>query len=294
MNNSENIEFITTENVEMLWEVCTEEAKQKKPSRQQFILQVRDFFEKEPNKKPLIDLNKRFIMQFMSQTSITKEDVQAKRLNEFDQSLSQAKADFQQAITVTAPELPTFGDSMKDEPIGASMSELIARTIAQRNLELETIHSQNNKVEASAWLTPTDTSVKIEKIQENENIKLNIQQKQIQYEYATPTFIKIGEELDDPLTNKKQLTWGTNKEYDAPNESIFSKLKPMKQETIDSETSNLIKTMYSKMNDLDEKMNQILQFIAKQEDQEKEDHEKEDQEKEDQEKEDQEKQENNN
>jgi len=275
MNNSENIEFITTENVEMLWEVCTEEAKQKKPSRQQFILQVRDFFEKEPNKKPLIDLNKKFIMQFMSQTSITKEDVQAKRLNEFDQSLSQAKADFQQAITVTAPEVPTFGDSMKDEPIGASMSDLIARTIAQRNLELETIHSQNNKVEASAWLTPTDTSVKIEKIQENENIKLTIQQKQIQYQYAssnptlTPTFIKIGEELDDPLAMKKQLTWGSNKEYDAPNESIFSKLKPMKQDTIDGETSNLIKTMYSKVNDLEEKMNQILQFIAKQEDQEK-------------------------
>lgn len=275
MNNSENIEFITTENVEMLWEVCTEEAKQKKPSRQQFILQVRDFFEKEPNKKPLIDLNKKFIMQFMSQTSITKEDVQAKRLNEFDQSLSQAKADFQQAITVTAPEVPTFGDSMKDEPIGASMSELIAKTIAQRNLELETIHSQNNKVEASAWLTPTDTSVKIEKIQENENIKLTIQQKQIQYQYAssnptlTPTFIKIGEELDDPLATKKQLTWGSNKEYDAPNESIFSKLKPMKQDTIDGETSNLIKTMYSKVNDLEEKMNQILQFITKQEDQEK-------------------------
>jgi hypothetical protein len=272
MNNSENIEFITTENVEMLWEVCTEEAKQNnKPSRQQFILQVRDFFEKEPNKKPLIDLNKGFVMQFMSQTSITKEDIQSKRLSEFDQSLSQAKADFQQAITVTAPEVPTFGDSMKDEPIGASMSELIARTIAQRNLELETIQSQNNKVEASAWLTPAETSVKIEKIQENENIKLTIQQKQIQYQYAnsapamTPTFIKIGEEVDDPLAMKKQLTWGENKEYDAPNESIFSKLKPMKQETIDGETSNLIKTMYNKVNDLEEKMNQILQFIAKQE-----------------------------
>lgn len=290
-----NIDFITTENIEMIWEIVLDDIKHRLKSQEQFshargffINQARLFFEREKNvPQNLMEMNKKFISLIMNsfnsqrqapQQAPTKqlfkaEDIQAERLNAFEKGLAEKKNDFLNAITVSVPEAPKFSDSSRDEPIGSAMGELIARTLAQRNFEVETFHKSANKEDVEKWLKSAETSVKAEKVQQNQQSATQLEEKQKQYQYnqPAPKFIQIGEELPLAPSNKKKISWGENQEYEvneisleineiSPN--IFSRLKQIKEENPETvELKKEIKNMGEKIVNLEDKMNQILDLL---------------------------------
>ena len=318
-----NIDFITTENIEMIWEIILDDIKERLKSQEQFararaffINQARSFFEREKTvAQNLMQMNKKFISQIMQsfnepvkqqqppptfqqppttfqQNQLFKaEDIQAERISAFEKNLEAKKNDFLNAITVPVPEAPKFSDNNLDKPIGSAMGELIARTLAQRNFEIEELHKTANKDDVEKFLRPAETSVKSEKIQQKQQNNVQMEEKQKQYDYqyknqVTPKLIQIGDELP---TNKKQISWGENKEYEV-NEinfevreiemeqnqkmgsNIFSKLKYVASETSPKITNDIenkgqkeikseIKVMNDKINSLENKMNKILELL---------------------------------
>jgi hypothetical protein len=131
---------------------------------------------------------------------------------------------------ITEPDFEDIFNDNMDEPLGGSMGDLIARTLAQRNQDLEKIHNENaKKQEAEKWLKAENTSVK-----------------SINEETSTPIkYIKIGDELSTTLEElnqakpKKTLSWSSqldsNSEVQSNNDStldIFSKLKTIQEPTI--------------------------------------------------------------
>lgn len=283
----------------MIWEIILDDIKPRLKSQEQFshargvfINQARLFFEREKNvSQNLMEMNKKFISLIMNsfnsnrqhsfQSPPTKqlfkaEDIQADRLNAFEKGLAEKKNDFLNAITVPVPEAPRFSDSSRDEPIGGAMGELIARTLAQRNFEVETFHKTANKEDVEKWLKPAETSVKVEKVQQNQQTASQLEEKQKQYQYnqPAPKFIQIGEELPLAPTSKKQISWGENQEYEVneisleineisstvPN--IFSRLKQIKEENPETlEIKKEIKNMGEKIVNLEDKMDQILELL---------------------------------
>jgi hypothetical protein len=315
-----NIDFITTENIEMIWEIVLDDIKPRLKSQEQFtqargffINQARLFFEREKSvQQNLMEMNKKFISLIMnsfnpqqqqqqqhssnnppqSKQLFKAEDIQAERLNAFERGLADKKNDFMTAMSVPVPETPRFSDNTTDEPIGGAMGELIARTLAQRNFDVESIHKTTNKEDVEKWLKPAETSVKMEKVQQNQQSVTQLEEKQKQYQYnqPAPRFIQIGEELPVLPLGKKQISWGENKEYDnfintseirleikelpstnseepqSSSPNIFSRLKQVKEvsslkeeETV--EIKNEIKVMGDKIFNLENKMNKILELL---------------------------------
>jgi len=296
-----NIDFIITENIEMIWEIVLDDIKPRLKSQEQFtnargffINQARLFFEREKNvQQNLMEMNKKFISLIMNsfnpqqqQTQVKQlfkaEDIQAERLNAFERGLADKKNDFMSAMSVPVPETPRFSDNTTDEPIGGAMGELIARTLAQRNFDVESIHKATNKEDVEKWLKPAETSVKMEKVQQNQQTATQLEEKQKQYQYnqPAPKFIQIGEELPVAPISKKQISWGENQEYDAfintseiqleinehtsknSGPDIFSRLKQIKEESPETiELKNEIKVMGEKIVNLEDKINQILEVL---------------------------------
>ena len=332
MTTPVNIDFITTENIELLWEIILDDIKDKFRTKEHiahargfYINQARIFFEREKSiNQKLVQMNKNFITQIMTSFSSLKqqpqqqqqqpqkinilnsapdgqghftiEDLHSERMNAFEKSLAEKQNDFNSAMTISVPEAPNFNDGKLDEPIGGSMSELIARTLAQRNFDMEEIHKGANKEDVAKWLKPKETSTKVEKVQQYENHKIQMDQKQIQYQYAQqepPKLIQIGQVLENtevkydalaqPVSkvDRKQISWGTNSEYESTelngirlniqeiegkslqkgSDNIFSKLKYVKEEENSYDVKTELKNMNDRINNLDEKMNKILEFI---------------------------------
>jgi hypothetical protein len=179
-----------------------------------------------PQKNPELEIKE---IQHPIQQPVLAQDILANRMNQFERDLASKQNEFNEFMTQSIPEAPKFNDKM-DEPIGGSMGDLIARTLAQRNQDLEKIHNENaKKQEAEKWLKAENTSVK-----------------SINEETSTPIkYIKIGDELSTTLEElnqakpKKTLSWSSqldsNSEVQSNNDStldIFSKLKTIQEPTI--------------------------------------------------------------
>jgi hypothetical protein len=131
--------------------------------------------------------------------SITAEELHAERIGEFEKQLSQKQNEFSSLMTQEKPEELNFSD-VKDTPIGSEMEQLIARTLLQRNFDIEQIHSQNTSTNATtSWLSSKETSLKAEKKVEKSN------------------------------NEDKHISWSNELTSEEPRtESIFSKLKQVK------------------------------------------------------------------
>ena len=91
-------------------------------------------------------------------TKYKVEDLKAERMDFFDQQLAQKRNEFEAAITLKKPAVPAFEDSrLLDEPI-SDMETLMAKTLAQRNLDIPFVAAK-----PSDWLSPANTSVRVEK-----------------------------------------------------------------------------------------------------------------------------------
>jgi hypothetical protein len=300
------MDFITSENVELLWEIIMEEDIVKvipknriNEFRQFYIGQVKQYYEYVIGRNtniPLVKINQEFITGFIKkiqpvapqqqqkQTSTkelyTAEEIQTDKRSQFDSELTRKQNEFKNAMTVPVPEIPKFGDQL-DKPIGNAMDELIAKTLAERNYDVQMIQKQNANGVANVehFLKSQETSVKASKPgYSNPNVNTTPQ--------STPLnqvkYIKIGDEIDDNTlksTNvidlsspklerldKKNVSWGNNEcqEYTQQNErviespkNLFSKLKYVapnnEVEGLKSEINEL-KTQISILNDKFDKL----------------------------------------
>jgi len=198
------------------------------------------------------------IAQNITAQNITAEDIQNARMSDFEKEFKKKQNDFSNAMTLKAPEKPNFNDEM-DKPIG-EMEDLIARTLAQRNFDIEQINQNIDKEKADTFLKSQKTSIKNEKM-----TKYNVEQNEVKY-------IKIGSEdlpkidvvevVDIQRANdKRHITWADDnnatKENSNNNISIFSKLKLKTQETAtDFEKIN------KRIDELDSKITEIFRYIT--------------------------------
>jgi hypothetical protein len=212
------MEFITSDNVELLWEIIMEEDIVKvipknriSEFRQFYIGQVKQYYELvSASNLPLVKMNQDFISGFMKklqpippqQTSqqippknkelYTAEEIQTDKRSQFDSELTRKQNEFKNAMTVPVPELPNFGDQL-DKPIGSAMDQLIAKTLAERNYDVQMIQKQNANGVANVeqFLKSQETSVKATKSGYISNVNVSPQPPtQIKY-------IKIGDDIDD-------------------------------------------------------------------------------------------------
>ena len=272
-NKNDGNSFLSRENVEMIWELIADEDIIRNVNGQEmvnmqklFLNDIRQFYQRESgSSKDLMNMNKQFIeimLQKMAKPAInpsleasikmaiTSEDIQTSRMNEFEKQFAERQNEFSKAMTLKVPEKPVFGDEM-DKPIG-EMEDLIARTLAQRNFDIEQIQQNINKEQVKTFLQSQETSIKNEKLEtqktmqqiikprQEENPMYNIDKNEVKY-------IQIGQEelpqlnevidLQRVINERRQVSWAdeenikltmSGEQQEKP--SIFSKLKMKSRE----------------------------------------------------------------
>jgi len=279
------LEFVTNENVDLLWEVIVENKKvdNKDEFRKYFIDNLKSFFQEEQkqfspgNKFDLVETNKKFIRQFVLHAAkegtplintgsfVTAEEIQQNRMSEFEQEFVKKQNEFKQFMTHQVPETPQFGEKLNDEPIG-DMKNLIAMTLSQRNLDIDQIQSNIDKKEVEKWLKGQDTSIKPAVKSGTPEINQNIK------------YIKIGDEID--TTNaveirenqmKKSVSWehdddGQNRDEKEMQNTmhLFSKLKQISNVNLGDDTHNIkmmdkMESIMKKIDELNHKINTFME-----------------------------------
>ena len=184
-------EFTTNKNKELLWNLLLNNGAFSNLSEQQLPLVKEDFeslivslYVNNSNKN-LIEQNKIFFQQMIQKINnrrqqlktyepvreiYTSQDIRGKKLDEFNSNVQKAQDDFNSVVTLKTPEEINFSDSKDlDKPI-SNMDELIEKTIAERNLEVEKISSENTSIEETQkWLNIQEEQPKRVTIQEDKN-----------------------------------------------------------------------------------------------------------------------------
>ena len=268
------MEFITSENVELLWEIIMEEDIVKvipknrvNEFRQFYIGQVKQYYELVgASNLSLVRMNQDFISGFMKKLQpippqqtqpkkkefYTAEEIQTDKRSQFDSELTRKQNEFKNAMTVPVPEIPNFGEQL-DKPMGSAMDVLIAKTLGERNYDVQMIQKQqaNGVAKVEQFLKGQETSIKAAKPGYNSNPNVRQQQQQQQQQQQPQNqikYIKIGDDIDDNTlksTNvidlssqklerlaQKNVSWGNNEyqEFGQQNSTeiqntLFSKLK---------------------------------------------------------------------
>ncbi len=280
-----SVEFVTNENVDLLWEIILEnkQVNNKEEFRKYFIENLKVFFQQQQqlasgSSFDLFEMNKRFITRIISgerpaeAKPVTAEEIQKSRMNEFEQEFYRKQNEFKEFMSVSVPETPQFNEKISDEPIGDTMKDLIARTLAQRNFDLDQMQTNIDKKEVEKWLKGENTSVKpiVEPrksvLPENNNIK----------------YITIGDELKNISTQiveleenqekRKKISWD-DEVSEIQNTNLFSKLKRVQQsdeipftETMKADDfppniSQIIEKIEIAMNKIDELKQQVNTYL---------------------------------
>ena len=261
-------DFLTKENVELLWEIILDDEGIKRihdvnnPNFQNFFINQVQVF-KHSGFQDLMNMNKMFITNIIDIATsvkerprereqdnglITYENIQTDRQTKFDKEYKQKAFEFQDAIKLVVPEQLDFTEK-KDIPI-IEMERLISETIAQRNFDI-------NKI-----LKDVPSPLNKPK-QQNHN--------QIKYIKIDKNNLDINNEVID--LQPKKVTWDNKvEEIDIPEENvpnIFSKLKliPQKVENnIDffiDEVSNELSETIKKLDSLAIDVAKILNILEK-------------------------------
>jgi hypothetical protein len=257
-------QFIQKDNIQMLWDVVSDEDifKFLSPDIQSkiynlFINNIKGFFELERNKtNSLVDANKKYILLILNHIKqtypyqpskikiyndppvkelITYEEIQNDRKSQFDKDFSKKQEEFEDFISIKAPPVPEFAEKQSDKPI-KEMDKILKDMQAQRNYEVEQInrsYNNPNNNQVDNWLKPQETSLKNEKFQSQET-KLHPEEGQ---NYSRFKFLNDFEDLS--LTNpKKNVSFNNNDQVntfisepmseDDEDNNLFSKLKKVK------------------------------------------------------------------
>ena len=279
--------FLDKENITTIWEVIRDEEIFKFLTKDiqetifnLFTNNIISFYKNEKLKtNTLIDLNKKYIILILNYIKvnfsqkiptkikissdviekelITFEEIKTDKISLFEKQLNKKREEFDDIINIKIPPKPVFLDKYEDKPI-SEMNKIIKEITNIRNYDIDQINYSynNNPNQINNWLTPKETSVKVEKFMNpiNENIHL---------------------ELKESIKN---VTWGINEEVEYNNDSeeedfnIFNKLKKkeikdekVKEEIIEKMDEKVLNNKFAKMEkDIEEinyKLNKIIDFI---------------------------------
>jgi hypothetical protein len=146
--------FLSNENIELIWKVISQTIK---ISKEQLIKSMNEYYKNTNiqyvlNREQLININKGYIsslknmnMYTISQnnnkpTEYTFEDIQNKKRELFNEELNKKQKEFSSFNQVIIPPPLKFNEDI-DKPI-SEMEQLIAKTIAERTLDIETIQKK--------------------------------------------------------------------------------------------------------------------------------------------------------
>lgn len=284
-------QFTQKQNIEMLWDVVSDEEifRFLSPDIQYKISQlftnnIQGFFETEKTKtNSLVELNKKYILLILNHIKktypyqpskikihneqptkelITYEEIQNDRKSQFERDLNKRQIEFEDAINIKAPPAPDFTDKDADRPI-KEMDKLVKEMQAQRNYEVEQINrTYNTTNQVDNWLKPQETSLKTEKfeIKENQN---------------QGSRFKFLNELDENLSPiKKNVsfsntdiinTFSEQDEDDDEDINIFSKLKKTNKEDnikLEIHEEDRIVKLERNVNILNKKLDKILSLLS--------------------------------
>lgn len=245
--------FLSRDNVDMLIEILLDDRPNKTQADVNQIIQELNVFRNtfinasSPN-TTLLELNQTFLKKMVQhqqqqpqyqqyqqppqqQQAPIKykiEDLKSERMDFFDEQLAQKRNEFEAAITLKKPAVPTFEDNaVLDEPI-TDMETLMAKTLAQRNLDIPFVAAK-----PSDWLSPANTSVRSEKVQ-NQNQNQDSVRLEMYEQPPVPVSKKISWSSD---TEESTSVSATSTATSLP--SIFSKLKPIQTTSVESQIETL-------------------------------------------------------
>ena len=147
-----NMNFLSNENITLITKVISQTTK---ISREQINTSMNEYY-KNTNihsfltKNELIDTNKAYITYFKNNkfnymtisenNEYTFEDIQNKKRELFNEELNKKQKEFSSFNQVIIPPPLKFNEDI-DKPI-SEMEQLIAKTIAERTLDIETIQKK--------------------------------------------------------------------------------------------------------------------------------------------------------
>jgi hypothetical protein len=258
----------------MLWEIILDDDIVVNKNRDEitqinriFLSVAQQFYDKEKNlHQTLIGMNKKFIsviVNILNQNfpkpkplvihneketiPITAEEIQKNRENEFEQEFKRKQDEFTRAMSLPVPETPKFSDNARDEPI-SELDVIIKRTIAERNLEMQQITNNFNKSEVENWIKSSETSVRVEKMKENENATKKIKLGNLM-EYDIPS---------EENNKTKNVSWAD----DLTEDDILPGLK-LKITEIEPREKNNATSIDEKIDKLEKKVDAIFVMIEK-------------------------------
>ena len=254
MNTTANIDFLSQQNTQLLWEVLLEHDIVQKTNQQilkQFIPTFKPnmgaFYNSEKSKNyDLINLNKLFLKNILNvfQTFVYStqqqnqlqsqefkkikigneevgevykiEDIQNQRLNDFERELSKKVNDFENFIKPKMPAPLDFSDKKEDTKIGGEINLLIEQTIAQRNYDIQQIQNtlMENPNQGDEWLKSQNTSLKNDKI--NLNVKDTTTVKKNTIVKKDTSIKNFPNKNNEKIIPKKNISWD-----DTMNQTLF-------------------------------------------------------------------------
>jgi hypothetical protein len=292
-------EFMQKDNVNMLWDVISDEENFKFLTRdkqstvyQLFKNNIQGFFDNEKMKTDsLVDINKKYILLIINhikknyniqpskitiyqepiKESITYEDIQNDRRSKFDRDLNRKQQEFEDIINVKVPPVPEFADKDKDQPI-REMDKILKEMQAARNYEIENItRNQNSSAQLGDWLKPQETSLKTEKFNP-------VEQSQV---YSRFKFLNsLDQDIDEGVKEKKSVSFSNIEEIktfnieDEEDDNIFSKLKKipnkqtenikleMHEPTLSESKEDRIAKLEREVKNISTKMDRILELLS--------------------------------
>jgi len=174
--------FLTNENVKVLWDVVIDEDIIKRQSREfhenilkLFRSNLKGFYDVESQKTTnLVDMNKKYILLILNYANkqiaqiaqnvkpeyrkikildelpqkkvnelITYEEIQNDKRSQFDKDLNRRQEEFSNSMALPVPPVPKFSDNLEDGPIN-EIEKAIKELTSQRNYDVEQINKSNN------------------------------------------------------------------------------------------------------------------------------------------------------
>jgi hypothetical protein len=258
-------EFVSKNNITMLWELINDEDNLNFLSRdiqdkiyEIFLNNIQGFFDSDKNKtNSLVDMNKKYILLVLNhirtnypyqqpskikihnetpiKETITYEEIQNERKTQFEKDYNRRQEDFEELITIKTPPVPNFSDKQTDRPI-QEMEKILKEMQTHRNYEVEQINrTYSNTSKVDNWLKPQETSLKNEKFQKNNSNVFGSEKIQPVRDSKSNFLNKLEENAS--IKDKKNVSWSTNnienniininedEEDDERDDNIFSKFK---------------------------------------------------------------------
>ena len=207
-----------------------------------FMQVLRTFQTQTPPLGPVPEKKKKIELIYRS------EDIQGERASEFDRQLRLKQAEMDSFLTLKKPDDVSFADKDKglgeDKPIGDEMSRLIANELATRERELVQLKPEDIK-RAQQWIGTNATNNGTNNATNN----------------GTNNATNNGtNNATNPNPVKKTVSF-SEEEDDIETESIFSKLKKIKDDPPVMPKESEFKSIPINITDLHEKLLELEQRI---------------------------------